>query len=142
MAQAVSVPSSTRQLITGENPHQSTNLSAVGVQALHRHYFIGGSGAVIVSTGDVGLLRLSQDRRGDVKLENRRWYAANAGEEPRSRTIGAFSYETAGFLLGRLLRNALFLLRFRSRNRHLQLSAFDGVSSKILVRSKPQGRLK
>jgi hypothetical protein len=73
MAQAVSVPSSTRQLITGENPHQSTNLSAVGVQALHRHYFIGGSGAVIVSTGDVGLLRLSQDRRGDVKLENRRY---------------------------------------------------------------------
>jgi hypothetical protein len=44
-------------------------------------------------------------------------------------------------LLGRLLRSILILFRIRSRNKHLRLSAFDGVSSNQLLRPKPQRRL-
>jgi hypothetical protein len=132
MAQADSVRSSSRQLMTGESASQSTslravNLPAVRVQPVDRHYLIGRSD-VRVTTG-------TED------LSNCRWYAAGTGQEPLGSNIGALSFETA-FLLGRLLRNVLILLRFRSTNKHLRFSAFDKVSSNQLVRSKPQGRLR
>ena len=151
MAQADSVPSSSRQLITGESANQSTSLRAVklpavSVQPVDRRRFFGGSDARIISdTGAAFVFWTCRERRPDVELEdlsNCRWYAASTGQEPLGSNIGALSFETAGFLLGRLLRNILILLRFRSRNKPLHLSAFDGVASNQLVRSKPQGRLR
>ena len=149
MAQADSVPSSTRQLITGESANQSTklravSLPAVSVRPVDRHYFIGGSDARVI-TDEAPFLWIWRERRPDVELEglsNWRWYAASTSRQPLSSNIGVLSYETVGFLLGRLLRNILILLRFRSRNKYLRLSAFYGVSSNRLVPPKPQGRLR
>jgi hypothetical protein len=140
MAQADSVRSSSRQLITGESANQSTNLRAVklpaaSIQPVDRHYFIASSDARVIVDG-VPLLWIWRERRPDVELET------STGQEPLDSNIGALSYETVGFLLGRLLRNILILLRIRSRNKPLYLSAFDGVASNQLVRSKPQGRLR
>jgi hypothetical protein len=122
------------------------NLPAVRVQPVDRHYFIGGlDDRVIRYTDEAPVLRLWRERRPDVEsedLSNLRWHAASTGQEPLGSNLGALSFETASFLLGRLLRNILILLRFRSRNKHLRLAAFDGVSSNQLVRSKPQGRLR
>ena len=91
MAQADSVPSSSRQLITVERANQSTNLRAVklpavSIQPVDRHYFIGGSDARGIVDG-VPLLWIWRERR------------------------------------------PLILLRFRSRNKRLRFSAFDGVPS-------------
>jgi hypothetical protein len=151
MAQTDSVPSSSRQLITGESAIQSTNLRAVKlpavrVQPVDRHYVIGGADTTaIVRTDEAPLLWFWRERRGDVELGDLsyfRWYAASTGQGPLGSNIAALCFETAGHLLGRLLRNILILFRFRSR-----LSAFDAVSSNQLVRSnnqlvrsKPQGR--
>src|SRR5215469_7333531 len=138
MAQADSVPSSSRQLITGESANQSTklravNLPAVRVQPIDRHHFIGGSNAPVIAVTDEALLpwMIWRERRVHVDLEDLsscRWYAASTGQEPLGSNIGALSFETVGFLLGRLLRYIRILLRFRSRNKPLQLSAFDAVS--------------
>jgi hypothetical protein len=149
MAQADSVRSSSRQLITGESANQSTSLRAVklpavSVQPVDRHYFIARSDARAI-TNAVPLLWIWRENRPDVELKdlsNCRWYAASTDQEPLGPNIGALSYETVGFLLGWLLRNILILLRFRSRNKPLRLSADDGVSSNQLVRSKPEGRLR
>ena len=149
MAEADSAPSSSRQLITGGSADRSTNLRAVNLPAVRvrpvdRHYVIARSDARVI-TDAVPLLWVWRERRPDVEVEdpsNWRWYAASTGQEPLGSNIGALSYETVGFLLGRLLRNILILLRFRSRNKPLRLSADDGVSSNQLVRSKPQGRLR
>jgi hypothetical protein len=155
MAQADSVPSSTRQLITGESANQSTSLRAikppaalklpvVSVQPVDRYYLIGGSDArVIVGANDAPLLWFWRERRSDAHLEdlsNCRWYAASTGHEPLGSNIGALSFETVGILLGRLLRNILILLRFRTRNKLLRPSAFDRVPSNRLAPPKPQGR--
>jgi predicted phage-related endonuclease len=98
MAQADSVPSSSRQLITGESANQSTNLRAVGIKPVDRRYFIGGSDArIIMGKDEAALLRLWQEKRGDVEPEdlsgnlivqlglateelNRRWYETNTGQ--------------------------------------------------------------
>jgi hypothetical protein len=103
MAQADSVPSSTRQLITGESANQSTSLRAikppaalklpvVSVQPVDRYYLIGGSDArVIVGANDAPLLWFWRERRSDAHLEdlsNCRWYAASTGHEPWARTSG------------------------------------------------------
>jgi len=108
-------------------------------------YFIGGSGAQVVTDTDEALVFwIWRERRPDVDLENLSnccWYAASTGQEPLGSNIVALSFETVGFLLGRLLRNILILLRFRSRNKHLRFSAF-GASSNRLIPSKPQGRLR
>ena len=149
MAQADSVPSSARQLITGERAKQSASLRAVklpavSVQPVDRHYFIGGSDARGIVDG-APLLWIWRERRADVELEdlsNCRWYAASIDQGPLGSNIGAQSFATIGFLLGRLLRNVLILLGIRSGNKHLRLSAFDGMSSNQLVRSTPQGRLR
>ena len=151
MAQADSVPSSSRQLITGESTNQSTNLRAVNLPAVRvrpvdRYYFIGGSGAqVVTDTNEASVFWTWRERRPDAELEdlsNCRWYAASTGQEPLGSNIGALSFETVGFLLGRLLRNILIGLRLRSRNKRLRFRPFDGVSSNRLVPSKPQGRLR
>jgi hypothetical protein len=57
MAQADSVPSSSRQLITGESANQSTNLRAVSLPAVreeraNRGYLIGGSRVSGIIGGD------------------------------------------------------------------------------------------
>jgi len=140
MAQADSVPSSSRQLITGESANQSINLRAVNLPAVRVQ-----DAPVITDTDEAHVLCLWRERRVHIDLKdvsNYRWYAANTGQEPLGSNIGALPFETAGFLLGRLLRNILILLRTRSKNKHLRLSAFDKVSSNQLVRSKPQGRLR
>ena len=151
MAQADSVRSSSRQLITGESANQPTSLRAVKLPAVRgqpvdRHYFIGGSDApVITGTDEALVFRIWRKRRGHVYLEdlsNCRWYAASTGQEPLGSNIGALSFETAGFLLGRLLRNIIILLRIRSRNKHLRFSTLEKVPSNQLVPSKPQGRLR
>ncbi len=143
MAHADSVRSSSRQLITGESANQSTSLPAVSVQPVDRRFFIAGSDAAVITDTDEALVFwLWRERRVHVDLEdlsNCRCYAASTIQEPLGSNIGALSFETAGFLLGRLLR---ILLRFRSRNKPLRRSAFDGVSSNQLIRSKPQGRLR
>src|SRR5215468_770872 len=139
MAQADSVPSSSRQLITGERANKSTSLRAVklpavSIQPLDRHYFIASSDVRVIVDG-VPLLWIWRERRPDIELET------SIGQERLDSNIGVLSYETVGFLLRRLLRNILILLRIRSRNKPSYLSAFDGVASNQLVRSKPQGRL-
>ena len=141
MVEADSVPSSTRRLITGESANQSTNLRAIGLKPIDRRHFIGGSDArVIMGIDEAPLLP------HDVKLEdlsNHRWYEANTGQGPMGSTNGAPFYPTAAFFVRLLPRNILLiLLVFLSRNKRLRFSAFDGVSSNRLVRSKPQGRLR
>jgi hypothetical protein len=59
MAQADSVRSSSRQLITGESANQSTSLRAiklpaVRVQPVDRHYFVGDSDARVIRDSDEG----------------------------------------------------------------------------------------
>ena len=112
MAQADSVRSSSRQLITGESANQSTslraiNLPAVRVQRVDRHYFVGDSDARVITDSDEALVLWRwRERRPDVELEdlsNCRWYAASTGQEPLGSNIGALSFETVGFLLGWLL---------------------------------------
>src|SRR6516165_7662303 len=66
MAQADSVPSSSRQLITGESANQSANLPAVGVRPANRRYLTGVSHArVIVGSDEAPPLRLWREKRGD-----------------------------------------------------------------------------
>jgi hypothetical protein len=148
MAQADSVRSSSRQLITGESANQSTSLRAiklpaVRVQPVDRRYLIRGSDApVITDTEEAHVLCLWRVHIDLEDVSNYRWYAANTGQEPLGSNIGALPFETAGFLLGWLLRNILILLRFRSRNKRLRFRPFDGASSNRLVPSKPQGRLR
>jgi hypothetical protein len=145
MAQADSVRSSSRQLITGESAKQSTkrralSLPAVSIQPVDRHYFIGSSDArVITYTDEAPVLWLWRERRPELEdLPNCRWYADSTGQEHMGSNSGALSFETVVFVL----RNILILLRFRSRNKHLRFSPFDNVSPNRLVPSKPQGRLR
>ena len=96
MAKADSVPSSTRQLITGESANQSTNLPAVRIKPCDRGYFIGDSGArSIISGGEApALLQLWRENRGGTEpqdLLNCRWYGANAGSVPAGSNIGTLS---------------------------------------------------
>jgi YqaJ-like viral recombinase domain len=102
MAQAESVPSSSRQLITGETVNQSTNLPAVlpavRMKPAGRGHFIGGSDArIIMGADEAALIRLWREKRGEIEPEdlsgnlivqlgvatedlNRRWYEANTGQ--------------------------------------------------------------
>ena len=145
MAQADSVPSSTRQLITGESANQSTNLPAVRVKPLDRRHFIGRPDArVITGAGEAPPLRLWREKRGRPEdLSNGRWYGVDTGQVPFGPNIGALFHATAVFLLGCLPRNIiLILLRFLNRNKRLRFGALDKVSSNQLVQSRPQERLK
>jgi hypothetical protein len=109
MAQADSVPSSSRQLITGESANQSTNLRAlnppaVRVEPSDRRYFIGGSDVPVITDTDEALVFwIWRKRRGDVGLEdlsNCRWYAASTCQRPKGSNIRALSFESACFLRG------------------------------------------
>jgi hypothetical protein len=147
MAEADSVPNSTRQLITGESANQSTNLAAVSVKPVDRRHFIGRSDArVITGTNEAPPLRLWRENRGVVEpeaLSNGRWYGVDTGHVPLGPNIGALFYATAVFLLGCLPRNILLiLLRFLNKNKRLRFGALDKVSSNQLVQSRPQERLK
>ena len=148
MAQADSVPSSTRQLITGESANQSTNLRAlpaVGVKSADRRYLIGGSDARVIMRSEAPLLWLWREKRGNEPegLLKCRYYGTNAGQARVSSNIEALFHANAAFFLGRLLRKiVLILLLFVSRNKRLRNSAFDNVSSNQLVRSRPQERLR
>jgi predicted phage-related endonuclease len=98
MAQANSVPTSSR----GSNPDaratQSTNLRSVKIKSSDRRWFIGGSDArIIMGDDETALLRLWREKRGEIEPEdlsgnlsvqlglatedlNRRWYEANTGQ--------------------------------------------------------------
>jgi len=149
MAQGDSVPSSNRQLITGEGASQSTNLRAVNLPAVikpgDRRYLIGGSHARRIIGGDEAVpLRLGREKRGDDSEDplKCRCYGANAGWVPVGSNIEALFFADAAFFLERLLRRIVqILLRFVSRNKRLRDSALDPVSSTQLVRSSPQERL-
>jgi predicted phage-related endonuclease len=93
MAQADSVPTSTRAPITGTPSQASTKR-----RSSDRRYFIGGSDArIIMGDDEAALLRLWQEKRGEIKPEdlsgnlivqlglatedlNRRWYEANTAQ--------------------------------------------------------------
>jgi hypothetical protein len=141
MAQADSVPSSSRQLITAESANQSTNLQAVNLPAVRvepaSHYLIGGSQASAVIGGDEApLLRFWREKRGDEAedLLKCRSYVANAGQVPVGSNIEALCYANAASFVGRLLRRIVqvFLL-LASGNKRLRKSARDKASSNQLV---------
>jgi hypothetical protein len=145
MAQADSVPSSTRALITGESASQSTNLPAVRVKPSDRGYLIPSSGArVIMGAEEAPLLRLRREKRANVEpegLSNRRWYGPST--VPYGLEYRAFFYATATFFLRWLPRNILpILLLLSRRNSRLRFSALDKLLSDQSVRSRLQGRLK
>jgi hypothetical protein len=149
MAKADSVPSSSRQLITGESANQSTNLRAADLPAArqeqNRGYLIGGSHVSATISGEEARpLRLWQEKRGDQPqdlLKCRYW--ANAAQAPAGSSPETLFYLNAALFLGRLLNwIVLILLLPVSRNKRLRLSALDKVSPTRLVRPKPQGRLK
>jgi hypothetical protein len=152
MAQADSVPSSSRQLITGEAARQSTNLQAanqwaVRVQTVDRRYIVGGSdGRVIMGTDQAPPLLWRKMRNRSDEPEDMlkcRCYGADAGPALAGSNIGTVSCVNAAFFLGRLLRRiVLILLQLVSRNKRLRKSALDNVSSNQLVPSRPQGRLR
>jgi predicted phage-related endonuclease len=93
MAQADSVPSASLGSITGASLNTSTKR-----RSPDRRYFIGGSDArIIMGNDEAALLRLWQEKRGEVEPENlsgnlvvqlglatedlnRRWYEANTGQ--------------------------------------------------------------
>jgi len=150
MAQGDSVPSSNRQLITGESANQSTNLGAVNLPAVikpgDRRYLIGGSHARVIIGGDEAApLRLGREKRGDESEDplKCRCYGANAGWVPVGSNIEALFFADAAFFLERLLRRIVqILLRFVSRNKRLRDGALDPVSSNQLVPSREQERLR
>src|SRR5712664_3532532 len=93
MAQANSVPTAIRTPITGATSKASTKR-----RSADRRYFIGGSDArIIMGHDEAALLRLWQEKRGEVEAEdlsgnlivqlgsvtedlNRRWYERNTGQ--------------------------------------------------------------
>jgi hypothetical protein len=98
MAQADSVPTPIHTSVVGESADPSTKQRAVRLRPADRRYFIGGSDArVIMGNDEPALLRLWQEKRGEVEPEdlsgnlvvqlglateelNRRWYEANTGQ--------------------------------------------------------------
>jgi hypothetical protein len=151
MTQADSVPSSSRQLITGESANQSTNLRAVDLPAVRvkpadRRDLVGGSDTrVIMGSNEAPLRWLSRGKRCDEPedLLKCRYYGANAGHAPMGSNIEALFYANAGFFLGRLLRRIVhILLLFVRRNKRLRNGARDNASTKQLVRLNAQEKLK
>ncbi len=68
MAQADSVPSSTRFPITDATASPSTKLRSVSTERIDRRYFIGGSDArIIMGNDESALIRLWREKRGEVE---------------------------------------------------------------------------
>jgi hypothetical protein len=142
MAQADSVRSSTRRLITGGGVNPSTNLPAVRVKPSDRGYVTAELGARSIMGPDKAALlpRRCREKHSGIEPEgllHRGWYAANTGRVPAGSNIEALSFAW------RLLRNVLLIaLPFLSRNKCLRFSAFENAlkktSSNQLVPSKPQ----
>jgi hypothetical protein len=148
MAQADSVPSSSRQLITGESAYQSTNLPAKNLPAVpasHR-YLVGGSDARVLSRrGESPLLRLGRNKCGDEPEDQLKchFYGANAGKTSMHSNIGVLFYVKGAIFLGWLLRRiVLALLLLVSKSKRLRNGAPDKVSSKQLVPSSKRERLR
>ena len=148
MAQTDSVPSSSRQLITGESAGQSTNLPAIRVKPIDRHHFLRSFSTPAPSWAPSRLLFSGswRQKRPEVELKglsSGRRYKANSGQGLVGSNIGALFYATAVFFLWWLPKNILLiLLRFLSRNKRLRFGALDKVPSNQLVQSRPQERLK
>ena len=152
MAQADSVPSASRQLITGESANQSTNLRvanlpagnlpAIRVKPARRHLIGGSDASVTIDRDEVPLRQLWREKRGDEPedLLKRRYYGANAGQPPVGSNIVALCYANAVFFLGPRILQILLLLV--SRNKRLRNSALDKTSTHQLVPPRPQGRLR
>jgi hypothetical protein len=133
MAQADSVPSSTRRLITGESANQSTNLPAVRIKASDRSYFING----LDSRDSRGPLawahRLFLDN-SEAKAAPYRLPRCSGWRLPTPPNLGILS------CAWRLLRNVLLVaLRFLSRRKRLAFRASENAVEKLrpnqLVRS-------
>jgi hypothetical protein len=156
MTQADSVPSSSRQLITGERANQSTsprvanlpavNLPAVRVKPADGRYFIGDSDArIVMPSNEAPRLRLWRKKRSDEPddLLKCRCYRAEANQAPVGSNIEALLYANAAFFLGRLLRRIVqILLLFAIRNQRLRNNALDKASSNQLVRLNAKEKLK
>jgi predicted phage-related endonuclease len=98
MAQADSVPSPIRSLVTGESASRSTSPRSVRIKRVDRRYFIGGSDArIIMGNDEAALMRLWREKCGEAEPEdlssnlivqlglateelNRRWYEVNTGQ--------------------------------------------------------------
>jgi hypothetical protein len=143
MAQADSVPSSSRQLITGESANQSTKLPAVRFKPSDRSYLIADLGARSITGAEKAahLPRHCREKHGGIEPEGLfRWYEANTSL-PVGSNIETLSYAC------RLLSNVLHIvLRFLSRTKRLRFSTFKNAlkktSSNQLVRAKSQERLR
>jgi hypothetical protein len=135
-------------LITGDSAKQSTNLRAVNLPAVavrpaNRTARTPASSSAAANHPSA---RPWREKRGDEPedLLKCHYYGANAGQAPAGSNIGALSFANAAFFLERLLRRiVLTLLLFVGRNnKRLRTTALDKVSSKQLVPSSPQERLK
>src|SRR5215469_8472864 len=99
MAQADSVPTPTREPNPDAPAQQSTTkLCQIRIKPADRRHFVGGSDArIIMGTDEAALLRLWQEKRGEVEPKdlsgnlvvqlgvateelNRHWYQANSGQ--------------------------------------------------------------
>jgi hypothetical protein len=102
VAQAYSVPNSSRQLITGKSANQSTNPWAVNLPAVrgepaNRHLIDGSHAGAIIGRDEVPLIW--REKRGDEPegLLKRRCYGASLGQAPVCSNIAALFYATAVF---------------------------------------------
>jgi hypothetical protein len=146
VAQADSVPSSSRQLITAESANQSTdprvNLPAVGLKPANHRYLIGGPHSrVIVGNDQASVPRLRREKRSNEpeSLLKCRYHGAEACHLTVGSNIEALYYVKAALFVGWLLRRIVRILLFVRRNKRLRNSALDKVSSNQLV---PQERLR
>jgi hypothetical protein len=143
MAQANSVPSSSRQLITGESANQSANLPAINLPAVpaSRRYLVGGSDARVLARRDESpLLRLGRKPEDRSKC---RFHGANSGQTSMHSNIGILFYVKGAIFLRWLLRRiVLALLLLVSKSRRLRDGTPDKVSSKQLVPSSKKERLR
>jgi hypothetical protein len=154
MAQADSVPSSSRQLITGKSANQSTNLRVANLPAVNLPAVrvkpadrpVDGSDArVIIGSDKAPLLRLWREKRGDrtENLLKSSCYGINACQAPVDSNGGARFFANAVLFLGRLLRRIVqIILPLASDNKRLRNRALDKASSNRLLPSKQQERLR
>jgi hypothetical protein len=139
MAQADSVPSSSRQLITGESASKSisvraVSLPAVRVQPVDRRSIVGGSHAPAIIGTDEAPLRLWRKKRNRGVEQDplkSRSYGAKSGPAPMGPNMEALFHSIAVFLRKRLPNLiVLILLQFVKR---LRVGALDKVSSNQLI---------
>jgi len=144
MAQADSVPSSIRALITGATAKASTK-----PRPSSRRYFIGGrTPGSFMREDEYAFPPLWRDICAEVeraylplrvatKGSNRRWYEAGTGRMPIGWHIADVCYATAAILLGWWPWNfLLLLLLFPIRNERVRCCAFRTMAAKEAMRSR------